>query len=262
MAFAAAMSLGTSAFAAGIYFNTVSATATTICPAPCFTVQMFAQDDSPGGTRIIQAIQFDVDVRSGSADVIVGDLPVPPLTNSNAGPGNTTVTDNTDEENPSQVVIPFELSATIGKSPNTGQDALVVVASAFPTSVADLLAARHVGDPNFACTLTGACNTQLTGLQANRVYLGFFRMTGPIGPDTTFIYSGATGEGELVKGGASGLSGLNEDGSFAFIAEGSGGCRLGTGTGCLADRPLAPEPAGVLLMGAALMGLSLVRRRL
>ena len=261
MAFAAAMSLGTSAFAAGIFFQTNAATATAICPAPCFTVQMFAQDDSAGGTRVIQAIQFDVDVTNGAGDVVVANLPVPPATNTNTGVGNTTVTDSTDPEAPTQAVIPFELSATVGKSPlqtavNPTADVLVVVASAFPHSVQELLGARHVGDPNFACTLGAACTTQLNGLNANRVYLGFFRMSG-VTADTKFTYKGATGNGELVTG-VAGLSGLNPDNTFSFIAEGNGSCTLGANTGCLAN---TPEPAGVLLIGAALMGLSLVRRR-
>jgi hypothetical protein len=278
IAFAAMMLSGTSAFAAGIFFQTEPRAATTICPAPCFTVQVFAQDDSPGGTRVIQAIQFDVNVVNAYgtgpgqtiSDVVVANLPVPPAANTNAGVGNVTITDNTDPESPSQVVMPFELSATVAKSRNEGQDVLVVVSSAFPTSVAELLAARHVGDPNFICTLANACTTQLNGLNANRIYLGFFRMSG-VNADTAFIYSNATGNGELVTGTA-GLAGLNANGSFSFIAEGSAGCRLGGATGCLADRlsnsdyeyvptPTPAEPTSVLLVGAALIGLSLIRRR-
>src|SRR5262245_61874861 len=177
IALAAAVSMGTSAFAAGIYFQTVPTTATDICLAPCFNVQMFAQDDSPGGTRVIQAIQFDVNVAHSDGSVITSDfvsgaaLPVPPLTSTNAGVGNTTITDDTDPEAPSQVVIPFELSATVGKSPKVDQDALIVVASAFPHSVAEVLAARHLGDSNFSCSPAAACSTQAAGLALNRIYL-------------------------------------------------------------------------------------------
>ena len=157
VAFAAAMSVGTSAFAAGIYFQTVAATATSICVAPCFQVQMFAQD-TVNGTTPIQAIQFDINVVNSDAgkvlisDVVVANLPVPPATNGNAQAGNANVEDDLGNI----AVIPFELSATVGKSPQPGFDALVVDASAFPTDVSrpSTWVRDHAGGPlaPTACT--------------------------------------------------------------------------------------------------------------
>src|SRR5262245_26327697 len=112
------LALGRSADAATFAFRAVAATATAICPAPCFNIQALWEDSTPGGTLVIQPLRFDLKL-SGTATTM---LPIPPATSTNAGVGNTTVTDNTDPEAPSQVVIPFELSATIGKSPDVGQD--------------------------------------------------------------------------------------------------------------------------------------------
>jgi len=257
IAFAAAVTFGRSASAAGIFFQTAPTTTTTVCAAPCFQVQMFAQDDSADGTRQLQAIQFDVDVRNADgSDVVVANLPVPPATNTNASAGNT----NLEDVDGNITVTPWELSSTVGKSPSATADALVVDASANPFTASSILAARTAA---VGCTASATCTIQLNGLNgtllpgSHLVYVGRFNMTG-VNSNTTFVYSGATGVGELVTG-VQALQGLNTDNTFSFIAEGSGKCTLGSATGCLANS--APEPASVILLGAALMGMSLVRRR-
>jgi len=236
--FAAAMALGTGAKAASLYFELASTVSSASCAAPCFQVRMFIED--PGRALQVQAIQMDVDV-TGAATV--ARLPAPPECNaSNPCPnpnvsrsGETNATYDFADETSS--VLPWNLSATVGASPNAGFDALLVLASDTPFTVASLDAARTTA---VVCTGTVSCPIQAAALPLNRVYLGRFNITAPTGPVAFGVRVGG-----IMGNGLGNLPLLN-----------GGSCSLSFFGSCS-----IPEPFSVLLLGAALMGLSLVRRR-
>jgi hypothetical protein len=234
----------TSARALGFYFETVAATATSLCAAPCFQVRMFLED--PTRDVEIQALQFDVDVSGG---VVVANLPIPPASNSNAQAGNV----NVEDEDGNVFVVPWPLSATVGASPTTGFDALAVLAGHVPFDLqafADLRAAGAACGPAVICTIS------LNGLAANRLYLGRFNVTltgAPVfvrvGQITGLVMEGVPLPPEL----------LQQDGASCDLS--SGACRTeGEGGHSPVGEPV-PEPRNTLALLTALGVLALVRRQ-
>jgi hypothetical protein len=222
--------------AIGFYFETVATTATAICAAPCFQVRMFLED--PTRDVEIQALQFDVDISGG---VTVENLTVPPGSNQNADNGNVNVEDG----DGNIVVVPWSLSATVGKSPAAGFDALAVLASEF---VFDLQALADLRAAGVGCTPSAKCTISLNGLNHDRIYLGRFNVT-------------LTGGSVFVRvGGITGVGPALEDPRVSLIRLNGGRCDLSSYACRIAEPIFAPEPTSSVALLAALGTLAVVRR--
>jgi len=162
--------------AAQIVFDPVAAPAEQVgasCPAPCFNVRMFFED--PTRNLEIHALQFDVAITGGGT---AAHLPVPPASSAQAANGNFGA-------------APWSLSATVGRSPDAGFDALVVNAAAEPFSVDSVQTLFDAGCSGPNCSFIGA------GLASNRIYLGRFNAT--LTGDPSFRISGITGLGAAIS---------------------------------------------------------------
>ena len=225
--------------AVGLYFETAATTSSATCPEPCFQIRMFIED--PTRNIEFQAIQMDVDIFGGGTPAV---LPVPPARNANADDGNVTV--ELDEE--TVVAVPWELAATVGRSPTAGFDALLVNAS---VPLFDVKAFAALFAAQLSCAPVEVCGIVGTGLAANRIYLGRFNATLDGAP--VFIrVAGITGNGPGVQNPSYGLIRLN--GGECNLS--SGGCHIDS----VAGHGQAPEPASVILMAAALALLGVARR--
>jgi hypothetical protein len=148
-----------------IVFEAVGTPATAICPEPCFQVRIFLEDLTR--QLEIQGIQMDIDVGVGAR---VGVLPVPPATNSNAASGNAAHFDADGET----VLLPWDTSATVGKSPSLNFDALLVNAAGVPFSLNSLAALRS----QFSnCASAQLCEILDDANSRNLIYLGRFNVS-------------------------------------------------------------------------------------
>jgi hypothetical protein len=257
LAVAAAMTVHGTAQAAAIIFEATSINATSLCVAPCFQIQAFAE--STDGSQTVQAIQFDVDINNAT----VANLPSATAPNSNGSNGvgvsSTYTTDDprfTDPLDPESAVSIgiWDLSATVAQSPRT--DVLFVLASggADPRALSQLNDIRTSSGPSGPATCSGGgCNFNATALGSTppRVYLGRFRISDVVDGSTMFTINGVEGIGSLVTDVVTPLNGsVLKDLEGASCTFQSGSCRVE-----------APEPAAMVLLGAMLAGFGLVRRR-
>jgi hypothetical protein len=202
-----------------LVFEPVPVAATSICPAPCYEVRVFIEDSSREVD--IQAIQMDIDIGAGALPVA---YPVPPATNSNAGDANAIYLDEDEER---LVVSPWDLSATVGKSPS-GFDVLLVAAASFAFDLTTLAAARTAFE---GCAPARACAILEDADARNLVYLGRFKLTRDgAAPAFEVRVSGISGVGPLVE-------------AVEYLQN--------YGRPGLVPYP-APEPELALLLGAAL----------
>lgn len=174
---AAALGMARAAQGVQIVFEAVEAPSSQVgvsCPAPCFNVQMFFED--PTRSVEIQALQFDIEIADGG---VAAELPVPPQTSSQAAGANL------------ELLRPWDLSATVGKSPNAGFDALLVNAATRPFSVNSVQAEFD------ALCGGGSCPLAEAALALNRIYLGRFNAT-LTSDDPSFRIGGITGLGAAI----------------------------------------------------------------
>jgi hypothetical protein len=264
------------ALAAGFFFNVVRTTPldihtdtnNSVCPDPCYQVQVFAQD-SLGSTTTIRAVQFDVGIE-GATPV---NLPVPGLPNpqpsSNVLNGNVLI--SAADESFEPFLSPWEFDSRVGV-PQIDFDLYArIIAATFTTpghTAQSLLALRT--DPNNLCT-GSSCATQLEGLAAGRIFLGRFNVSAASAA-TTFTVAGIMGLGPLVNG-VPGVPEVLPDGQVTYLGALNSPdqipCRLGTtfnasaaigssAGSCLIDR--LPEPTPVLLLAVTIAGLGLLCR--
>lgn len=172
-----------------VVFEAVSTPATGICPEPCFEVRVFLED--PTRSVDIQSIQFDIDVAVGAR---VAPQPVPPETNSNARAGNVVFFSEEDAR-----AVPWDLSATVGASPDRGFEVLMVEAAALSFTVDSLASLRR----DFGgCVPARACAIFDDALLWNRIYLGSFKVSRDGDPATRGFevrIGNVTGVGRLME---------------------------------------------------------------
>jgi len=163
-------------------------------------------------------------------------LGVPPNTTSNVGGANVFVEDANGDP---LFNFPFNLSATIGESPNPEFDALIVNASAIGTlfSVDSL---KEIRDTATFCGPAGICAVQLEGLNANRIYLGRFNIQ-TSGSEVSVRVGGFHGTGPGITDPSQGVARL--DGAIFPVAFPT------------------PEPGLAVMLSGLMIGLILQRRR-
>jgi hypothetical protein len=173
------------------FFQALPRAGTSICPAPCYEIRMYYEDQNT--TYELRSLSFEARVR-GSATV--GTLPVPPATNGNVATGNVSLF----EADQSIVQFPWDLAALIGRSPNNPNVPLSLFATNNPVSIRS---ARQRRAAAVDCGPPRICTIQLDGLAESRLYLGRFNVTwngGRVGVRVTGIMGLGAGVVDVPNG--------------------------------------------------------------
>jgi hypothetical protein len=239
LAWAAVMSPGASARAVALVFEAVPVTESlpSGCAAPCFHIQTFLED--PTRSIELTAIYFELDVIRATA--VVG--------GTNVQTPNVSVEDA--DANIQLIPFPLTVVGNIGAGVTPGFDVLFVLGSDVRRSVQSLADIRSA---SVGCFPAAICTTQLDGLDANRIYLGRFNITGLVRSDDPNLQT-------RIR--LSILELLTEDPSSSSeppeIRRLNGGsCGFPATGACI----ITPEPASLLLVCMGLAALVLIGQRL